>query len=150
MKEGEVLIVEGQRIEIKWNKLNKNWYEDKGYTFTKINDAFFVDPKDLSPGSHKKIMIKCDICGVELSRIYKEYVKSHDEIFGDTCKKCSGRKFIETCNNKYGGVGLQSPEIKARAKKTNQLKYNCDYPMQNKEVYKKLEPLKKKNMVALD
>ena len=132
------MIIEGQQIEIKWNKSNRNWYEDKGYTFTKTNDTFFVSPKDLPSGSHKKIMIKCDICGVELLREYREYVKSHDEIFGDTCSKCGRRKFIKTCKNKYGGVGLQSPKIKEKAKETNQLKYNCDYPMQNKEVYKKV------------
>lgn len=36
-----------QKIEIKWKSANKNYYVDKGYTFTKMKDAFEVDVKIL-------------------------------------------------------------------------------------------------------
>ena len=40
-----------QKIKIKWNNASKKYYIKLGYQFTKINDEFYVDVKDLQLAS---------------------------------------------------------------------------------------------------
>lgn len=50
------------------------------------------------------------------------------------------KKFIATCNKKFGGSSpFASDEVVSKAKETNLQKYGVDYPMQNKEILEKMQ-----------
>ena len=61
---------ENQILQVKWNNTNKEWYESKGYKYTKRYDIFDVKAKDLSPHSDKVITVICDYCGKEYTTKY--------------------------------------------------------------------------------
>lgn len=47
-------------VEMKWNSKNKTYYENLGYTYTKMKDIFLIDVNDLKNGSNVKVEVKCD------------------------------------------------------------------------------------------
>jgi len=49
-------------VKMKWWVNNKEWYENKGYKFTKYKDNFKVKVEDLTKQSHIKVEVKCDEC----------------------------------------------------------------------------------------
>lgn len=61
---------ENQIVQIRWNNSNRDWYELKGYVYTKRNDFFNVVAKDLMPHSSKKVSVVCDYCGEEFNTQY--------------------------------------------------------------------------------
>lgn len=67
------MLVENQLVEVKWSKKIRKWYESKGYCFTKTGDILKVRAEDLSPGSHKKVKVRCDYCGNETYVVWKDY-----------------------------------------------------------------------------
>ena len=71
------MLVENQLVEVKWNNNNKKYYENKGYTFTKKKDVFFVKAEDAHPNSRvTKIMVRCDYCGRERLLSTQDYYKN--------------------------------------------------------------------------
>ena len=67
------MLVGNQFIDVKWDKRTRDWYENKGYYFTKTGDVFKVRAEDLSPGSHAKVNVQCDYCGKEIEVAWKDY-----------------------------------------------------------------------------
>ena len=51
------MLVSGQVVIKKWNKQNKDWYESRGYIFTRLGDEFEVKAEDLSKGAKDKVDI---------------------------------------------------------------------------------------------
>lgn len=94
----------------------------------------------MSPGCHIRVKVKCDACGKEYLKEYREYLKGckFDDGFGDWCYKCASKRRTNQTIKKYGGMGLQSPILKEKIVATNQEKYGCNYPMQNSDVYEKV------------
>lgn len=86
---------ENQIVQVRWNNSNKEWYESKGYIFTKRNSFFDVYVKDLSPHSSKKINVVCDYCGNEYKTQYAMVVNGRKIIQKDCCSKCTGKKTSE-------------------------------------------------------
>lgn len=127
-------------VKMKWLKQTKAYYIEKGYVFTKIGEEFIVKTSDLPKGSHKKVRVKCDTCGEIIEKTYRDYLKgqSYDDGFGDLCSKCSYKRAYMQNLKKNGGIGLQSAKIKEKVKQTNLERYGEEYPMMNKEVYKKV------------
>ena len=89
---GENMLVENQKIKMKWNGVNQEYYQNKGYVFTKYRDVFYVDVEDLSHGSNAKLQIKCDDCGKEYAMTCHGYFKGYEK------KWC-------LCNCKYWNDG---------------------------------------------
>lgn len=135
----KIILLE-DAVEIKWHGSTKKHYVDLGYQFTKMGDSFIVKVEDLPKGSHTKVKVKCDVCGKEYTKAYREYLEGlrYDDRLGDLCGRCAIKRIHKITIEKYGGLGLQSPVLKENIKKTNQQRYGCDYPMQNSEVYKKV------------
>jgi len=84
-------------VIMKWHSINKEWYEDKGYIFTKYRDQFEVRVEDLQEGSNAKVDIQCDGCGELLKgivwRSYKKYVHEDGKYYCFRCgKKLYGNK----------------------------------------------------------
>ena len=83
------MLVENQRIKMRWHYKNKSHFESKGYKFTNINDVFVVNINDLTNSSSTRVKIKCDYCGREYECYYYSYVKSHAILNKDACKHCA-------------------------------------------------------------
>ncbi len=86
------MIIPNQIVKIKWSNTNKSFYEEKGYTFTKIGKEFDVKVEDLALGSHATIKVKCDYCGSTYSADFRSILKGRKNILKDSCKKCVGCK----------------------------------------------------------
>lgn len=102
LKGGIGILIENQKVETNWNATTKEWYENKGYIFTKYRDKFLVDVRDLSSGSSVKIQVKCDYCGEIIEIPYYKYTKEMNKTGKVACKKCAGKKLkdILSLNNK--------------------------------------------------
>lgn len=89
------MLDENIEIEQKWNNYTKQWYENKGYEFTKNGDIFKVKIKDLTRGSKVKICPICDYCDNQYETSYGIYLQGHKIINKDCCNKCTGKKTSE-------------------------------------------------------
>ena len=115
-----------EKILIKVN--NKvNYYRDKGY-ICKRGDLVYIDIKDVSIGSHIKILVKCDICGLEKELQYKKYNENIQRGGYYSCsEKCCINKRKNTCNEKYGVDNYtKTDEYVIISKETNMRKYGVD------------------------
>jgi hypothetical protein len=83
-----------KEVTTKWSPTNKNWYESKGYKFTKMCDKLTVNVENLPSGSSEKVEIQCDHCGKILKREYKRYLKRVK--FNNTyyCRLCTQKLFV--------------------------------------------------------
>lgn len=91
---------ENQIVQVRWNNSNKDWYESKGYIFTKRNDFFDVIAKDLMPHSSKKVFAICDYCGEEFYTQYALITNGRKVIQKDCCSHCTGKKASEVSKRK--------------------------------------------------
>lgn len=85
-----------------WNPKNRNYYESKGYKFTKYGDEFDINVEDLSPSSKFKVVVQCDYCGNKVIKVYQTYCKQHDEEYGDACKDCQPKKMKARFQKEFG------------------------------------------------
>lgn len=83
---------ENQVVRVRWNNSNKEWYESKGYIFSKRNDFFDVYVKDLSPCSKTEVNVTCDYCGDNYTTQYALVLNGRKIIQKDCCSKCTGKK----------------------------------------------------------
>lgn len=83
------MMILTEKVKIKWHPSNRQWYENKGYFFTKMKNEFEVDIKDLSNWSAAKIDIKCDNCGKILFNIPWNNYKKHNKDGKYFCRKCA-------------------------------------------------------------
>lgn len=93
-----------KEIEVKWNGYTRKWYESKGYKWTKLNDYFICNIKDLQESSTVKVKIKCDYCGKEFEKEYRAYLRQRNIISKDCCsnRKCMVKKSKQINLKKYG------------------------------------------------
>lgn len=153
-------------VEMKWNSRNKRFYEEKGYTYTKMKDSFMVNPYDLADYSMAVVNVKCDYCGRVYQTNWSNYVhRQRDNCNKDCCNNpnCTTQKAQESLFNKYGvynavdieGVrekaeatnmeryGCKNPFsaeiIKDKIKQSSLKKYGVEYPMQNKEIQNRVK-----------
>lgn len=148
------------KLEIKVVYKNLEYFKNLGLN-VRNGETININIKELSPDSHIRVKIKCDICGEEKEIAYREYLrqnKLHDFNF-DTCRKCSQvknkitskekygvknysqtKEFIEksriTKVEKYGNSNYNNIE---KTKKTNLEKYKTEYSFLNPDVKKKIK-----------
>jgi hypothetical protein len=79
--------------EVTWNRNNKKYYINKGYTFTNMRDRFMVKIEDISTGVSTKVEVRCDNkdCDKPDSYFvdimnYRKYVKEDGKYY---CRKCA-------------------------------------------------------------
>jgi hypothetical protein len=123
-----------REILIKINESNYSYYEELGYDVT-IGETLEIPIELLSTGSHYKIECKCDGCGVQKEVIFKNYVK-YDNRWGEYfCRKCSESKRKATLKENYGvEYPIQSKEIRKKIEKTMIQKFGVDNPSKSKEI----------------
>ena len=74
------MLVENQKVKVKWMNCNIEWYTSKGYVYTKYLDDFFVDIKDLQKGSKSFVKVVCDYCGEIYECRYYSYKRNNDSV----------------------------------------------------------------------
>lgn len=135
-------------IKVKWNPKNKDWYESKGYKFTKWKDEFEVKVEDLSESnSTVRVEVLCDYCLEEgketiIKKSYHTYIQQNKNsiIHKDCCKKCSPKKVKEISLVKYGVESFfQTYEFKEKNKQTNLEKYGEEYYAQTEDFREKFK-----------
>lgn len=90
------MLLGGQeKIQISWNPKTRNYYENKGYIFTKYNDKFYVNFNDVYPTSTVKIKVKCDYCNKEYEVTYASYMRTMSKSNKLSCINCIGKKLSE-------------------------------------------------------
>ena len=127
-------------VQIKWNSKIKNHYTDRGYTFTKMGDVFYSKVEDLTNGSGANVVIQCDYCGREYTKMWHQYLNERSgAVQTDCCGECKAKKIEETTLKKYGvrsQFSLQS--VRDKIAKTNLDKYGCENPFAANEVKDKI------------
>lgn len=135
------MLLENERIEMKWSNRNRLVYEQRGYIFTKNKDVFFPLVKDaveLSDGV--KVPVKCDYCGKIYYPTARNYLKVKNRNEKDCCVSCKGAKIKETNLKKYGTANvMQVEEIKGRHQNICLEKFGSTSPLGNKDIYKKTQ-----------
>ena len=105
-------------------------------------EVFNYLPSDLSFGSHKKIIVKCDYCGKNFEQTMKCNTTGRKKFNKDACWDCRGKKKDEMSLLKYGVKNpFQRKDIKEKIKNTNKEKYGVEHYAQTDEFktkYKKV------------
>ena len=130
-------------VDIKVNSRNFEYYKNIIKNI-KNNAVYTIFISDLFEGSHSKILVSCDICGLTLEKEYRNYLASYKKFNLYCCSpKCAQIKNRKTNIEKYGVENVfQSEEIKNKIKNINFEKYNVFFPSQSKEIrYKMIETL---------
>ncbi len=123
-----------REILIKINESNYSYYEELGY-YVSIGETIEIPIELLSTGSHYKIECKCDGCGVQKEVLFKNYVK-YDNRWGEYfCRKCSESKRKATLKQNWGvEYPIQNKEIRKKIEKTMIDKFGVDNPSKSKEI----------------
>ena len=102
----------------------------------KIGDKIEITPDKLSLESHKIILTKCDICGLEKNMPYREYVDNFNNGGYFTCNKCKYEKSKKTNLEKYGQENYHNIE---KYKQTCLEKYGVENTFQNENIKNKIK-----------
>lgn len=100
-----------KEVETKWNSKTKKYYEDLGYSYTKMRDSFLVKVEHLKSTSRERVLVKCDYCFEEVEKEYQEYTKQRKIIKKDACKNCSSLKQSEVMLEKYGVDNISKTDL---------------------------------------
>lgn len=132
------MLKPNQFVSVSWNPKTKQYYQDKGYVFTKINDKFEVKVEDLPQTSHKVVTAICDYCGKEISVTMTNYSRSIKRNGKIACSVCRIKKTHETMEKLYGErIPYRIAEIRERGKQTLIDNYGVDTPMKIPEAREK-------------
>lgn len=123
-----------REILIKINESNYSYYEELGYDVT-IGETLEIPIELLSTGSHYKITCRCDGCGTEKDVLFKNYVRYNNRWGEYYCRKCSESKRKATLKQNWGvEYPIQNKEIRKRIEKTMIEKFGVDNPSKSKEI----------------
>jgi hypothetical protein len=99
------MLVEGQKVKVRWNGRNKRHFISFGYLFTKLGDEIQVDPLHLTKGSDATVKVKCDYCTKVKDILFNQYftqvIKPKKNKY--CCKECSSKKITEEYENNLKG-----------------------------------------------
>lgn len=139
---------------------NVSHYSKLGYDI-KYHEYMDVLSVDLPHSSKIKVDVMCDYCGEIIQKCWCNYVRGHNNINKDSCKKCSSLKNLEsvqkvrlenpdfqksvtekrenTMLQKYGHKNpSQIEQFVKKRKATNVSIYGCANPYQNAEIQAKM------------
>lgn len=121
-------------VSIRINENNYSYYEELGYTVS-IGEKLTIPIELLSTGSHYKIDCQCDNCGTIKPVIFKNYIKYGNKWGEYYCRKCSEHKRKKTLNLNYGvDYPIQNKEIRKKINKTMTEKWGVDNPSKSEEI----------------
>jgi len=128
-----MILTKNIKVGICFNNINhyKQYFDN-----LKIGDKIEIPIEKLSPGSHLKILSKCDICGVEKNIPYRDYLNSFNNGNYFCCNKCALEKRRKTKLEKYNDAGYHNIE---KMKKTNLEIYGFENVFQNEDIKDKIK-----------
>jgi 5-methylcytosine-specific restriction endonuclease McrA len=111
------MILENQKIEVVWNGFTKKHYKEKGYSYTRQGDKFYVNVEDLPEGSNKEIIICCDYCDEKFLRPYNRHLKIREfsPFSKDNCDKCKSLKATDIARSRIIPWSKVISEFKSRS-----------------------------------
>jgi len=129
-----------EKIKIKLSKKNIKHFKSLGYN-GELKDIIEVFTKDINPGSHILIKVKCDICGNEKEILFQKYIKNiKNGNFYACSSRCAQDKVKKTSLEKFGSeYYMRTKEYKDSVKETSIKNYGCDHFTQNEEVKNKVK-----------
>ena len=103
-----------REVTVRVNESNLTYFEDLGYE-VHIGERLAIPIEFLSPGSHQQISCQCDGCGIVKDVIFKNYMRYGNKWGFYYCRKCSEQKRKRTLNLNYGvDYPIQNAHIKGR------------------------------------
>jgi hypothetical protein len=81
------VLINDQKVKVKWGTRNKKHYTSFDYIFTKIGDEFEVRIEHLQNGCSSYVKVYCDIC----KEIYLKSYRNHVQYGSDICANCIGK-----------------------------------------------------------
>lgn len=119
-----------EEIKIKNTPSNRKLYNNNSN-----EDYLIISINDLKDGSHVKINVKCDICGLEKIIAYRVYLRQFRKHDIYVCSGCRSHNIKKSFLEKYGVENVfQNEEIKRKSKNTIKNKYGVEFITQNKEI----------------
>ena len=127
-----------KKIKIKVSKKNIKHLISKGYD-CKLKDNMEIFTKDINPGSHTLVKVKCDICEKEKEISFQKYIKNIENCNFYACSsKCAQEKVKKTNLKKFGTeYYTQTDEYKGSYKDTCLEKYGVDHHLKNDDIRNK-------------
>jgi len=126
-----------REISIKINLNNHSYYVNLGYDI-EVGDNLLIPIELLSSGSHQMIKCECDGCGATKDVMFKNYIKYGNKWGEYKCRKCSESKRKKTLKLNHGvEYPIQSKEIKKRIQKTTLDRFGVDNPSKSRELLDK-------------
>lgn len=86
-----IILIDGQKINIKWSRGNKLWYTEKGYSFSSYDCELIVNAEDLQPTSKEKVFCICDVCGIVKSIGFYTFSRSYKKYSKYVCHACANQ-----------------------------------------------------------
>lgn len=114
-------------VSISWNNATKRWYEEKGYVYTKIGDKLIISVEDIINTSTVRVNVKCDYCGKEHTKEYRNYISGRTVVEKDCCssKKCLAKKTKEINIKLYGVEScMQREEVKNKVSESMRMSFD--------------------------
>lgn len=136
-----MIVSKEVEITADWASVKK--YESLGYGKMKQGDVFLIKIEHLKPNSKVIVDVTCDYCCEYFKRKLGEYNKSISTNGKFCCKKCTPKKYKESCLNKYGVSNTSKlSETHEKIKSTNLKRYGV-------ESYTKLEKFKEEHKLKM-
>jgi hypothetical protein len=111
-------MILSKEVEVNITHLNIDHYKSLGYYLIKCNQKIKVKVDDLPHQSNIKILVKCDMCGVEKNLSFQKYKKNIKKYNVYTCSTpCSYFKNKITLQEKYGKENFNRSEENKEKKK---------------------------------
>lgn len=95
--------------------MNKKWFEDRGYKYSKMREPVCVHAKDLMPSSKQLVHVTCDYCGKSYDMEYyrcKQILDSDVPKFA--CTTCFSKKISEARLKKEAHKQIEAAREKCR------------------------------------
>lgn len=128
-----------KNIEKIVTQYNLRIFKKFGYS---IGDNAVVSINDWDRNSHEKVLVKCDICGIEKLNQYRQYMDSYEKYKIYSCSsKCSNFKNRKTCLKKYDDEKYKNKE---KYKETCLKKYGVDNTFKSDFIINKIDNIKRK------
>ena len=108
-------MILNDKIQINITSNTVKYYNNLGYK-CKARDIIIVNTNDLPKTSHIKISVKCDNCGEEKLKPYREYIKClyNDQYY---CTHCINERLKPVLIDKYGSTNASKLDFVKNKKK---------------------------------
>lgn len=132
-------------VMVRWNGYTRNWYENKGYIWTKQNDSFKCKIEDVQINSTIKVEAKCDYCNETYYPEYRRLLDARKTINKDCCnnRQCMIQKSKEVTLAIYSAENVSQLELyRENARKREQTPF---YTVEEAFINKNLQLLSVKS-----